>query len=187
MCRFTLMILEIQICFEYFGAGPQVDPDEFEASFEHLVFENTLQYVALPNIKVRPLPALSGSSGNSPEIAGEGRSDVIFFFDWLRKKGVKRILKVIIDDLQGTAHSDEAVEKALHGFDIEILDWRKVDLCPETICTIGKELREVYLHWSGNNAVLRAWSEPDGLNKLEHLNKVHLHVNQVCFTPDPCP
>lgn len=111
---------------------------------------------------------------------------MIFFFDWLREKGVKRILKVIVDDLEGPAHSDEAIEKVLHGFDVEILDWRKVDLCPELICKASRKMKEVYLRWSGNNAVLRAWSEPDGLKKLEDLTKIHLYIKQVSSTISPC-
>ncbi|THV44375.1 hypothetical protein BGAL_0659g00010 [Botrytis galanthina] len=87
--------------------------------------------------------------------------------------------KVIIDDSKIPAHSDEAIENALEGFDVEILDWRKVDLCPEAIWMSSRKLREVYLRWSGNNAVLRGWSEPEGLRRLEHLTKVHLHVKQV--------
>lgn len=106
---------------------------------------------------------------------------MIFFFNWLREKGVKRILKVIVDDLEQPSHSDEAIENTLRGFEVEILDWRKIDLCPEVIYKSSKKLKEVYLRWSGNNAVLRAWSEPDGLKKLEELTKVHLHVKHVRF------
>ncbi|KAF5872904.1 putative major intracellular serine [Botrytis fragariae] len=40
------------------------------------------------------------------------------------------------------------------------------------------ELKEVYLQWSENNAVLRGWSEPEGLRRLVDLTKVHLHVKQ---------
>lgn len=146
-----------------------------------------LQYVAFPSIKVHSQPASSDSSGNTPEIAVEGRSDMMFFFDWLRDKGVKRILKVTVDDREGIPHSDEAIEKVLYEFDAEIPDWQKVDLCPVTICKASKKLEEMYLHWSGNNAVLRAWSEPDGLKILEDLKKVHLYVHRVCSTADPRP
>jgi hypothetical protein len=40
----------------------------------------------------------------------------------------------------------------------------------------------VCLYWSGNNAVLRGWSEPGGLNQLKRLEKVHLHVGRVCYS-----
>lgn len=43
---------------------------------------------------------------------------MVVFFDWLRKeeRGVKRIIKVIVDDLNQPSHTDEAIEKALTGF-----------------------------------------------------------------------
>ena len=121
---------------------------------------------------------------------GRGRSDLGFIFNWLHQKGVKQILKVIVDDLEDPAHSDEAIETSLERFDVEILDWRKIDLCPETIRKACKNLREVHLRWSGNNAILRAWSEQEGLAGLEHLGKVHLHVRPVCLPvhyPGPSP
>ncbi|KAF7920648.1 hypothetical protein BELL_1448g00020 [Botrytis elliptica] len=165
------------ICFDYLGAPLKIDPEEFIESFEHVKLDTVLQYVAFPNVRVHPAPdypyALDKSTGD-----GNGRCDMMFFFQWLKDKGVKRILKVIVDDSNTPAHSDEAIEKALQGFDVEILDWRKVDLCPETIWTASRKLREVHLQWSGNNAVLRGWSESEGLRRLEDLTKVHLHVKQ---------
>lgn len=176
------MLLDIQICFDYFesGAPAQIDAQDFKESFENVVFDEVLEYVAFPSVTVLPQPRLSESPANSMKL-GRGRTDMLFFFQWLReKKSVKRILKVIVDDEREPAHSDEAIEKALKGFGVEILDWRKVDLCPQTICAVSDKLREVYLRWSGNNTVLRAWSEPDGLKKLEDLSTVHLDVRQVC-------
>lgn len=104
------------------------------------------------------------------------------FFNWLKGKGVKHILKVMVDDLKDPSHSDKALEDCLRPFEVEILDWTKVDLCPETILTACRNVRQLYLRWSGNRAVLRAWSEPDGLAKLERLEAVHLVYSeeQVC-------
>lgn len=115
---------------------------------------------------------------------GKGRSDMAFFFKFLRNKGVKRIIRVIVDDtLIEPAHSDDAIEKALEGLGVEIWDWQKFDLCTETIRTAAPDAREVSLYWSGNNAVLRGWSEPEGLKLLKNLEKVNLHVEQVCLLP----
>lgn len=38
------------------------------------------------------------------------------------------------------------------------------------------QLRTLDLRWSGNNAVLRAWSEPEGLPSLQHLRTVNIVV-----------
>lgn len=40
------------------------------------------------------------------------------------------------------------------------------------------QLRKLDLRWSGNSAVLRAWSEPQGLPSLQHLDTVNLIVPQ---------
>jgi hypothetical protein len=106
-----------------------------------------------------------------------------FFFDWLWGKSVRRIIKVIVDDLGHPPHSDEAIEKALKPFEVEILDWRRLDLDPVTLEMIGKGLREVHLHWSGRNTVLRSWSEPEGLAKTPTLEVIRIVQAKV----PPCP
>lgn len=108
---------------------------------------------------------------------------MVFLFEFLRSKGVKRVIRVIVDDKEQPAHSDEAIERALGGLDVEIWDWRKYDLCTETVVTAAPHTREVSLYWSGNNAVLRGWSEPGGLALLKDLEKVCLHVEEVRLLP----
>jgi hypothetical protein len=117
------------------------------------------------------------------------RSDQLFFLRYLRERNVRNILKLTVDD-QVHPHGDEEIEEAVrgtpsnprlsHSFDVQILDWRKIDLCPGTIATASPNVREVHLRWSGNNAVLRGWSEPHGLPKLPYLKAIHLHYIMVC-------
>lgn len=114
--------------------------------------------------------------------AGTGRKDVYYFFRWLSKtKSVENIIHLIVEDGYGISHSDEAIEESLKYFNIEILDWRKTDLDPMTlqIACRNSDLREIHLWWDGNNAVLRAWSEPDGLVKITTLQVIHLHETTV--------
>ncbi|EHK25576.1 uncharacterized protein TRIVIDRAFT_125374, partial [Trichoderma virens Gv29-8] len=85
----------------------------------------------------------------------------------LRSKQVKQILKITMDDDPDRPHSDESIENSLKDFDVKMLDWRKVDLCPELIQRACKNVMSAHLRWSGNNIALRAWSEPQGLPKLE--------------------
>lgn len=122
----------------------KIDPEEFIESFKHVKLDTVLQYVAFPNVRLNPAPDYPYALDKSTEDSN-GRCDMMFFFQWLKDKGVKRILKVIVDDSNTPAHSDEAIEKAFQGFDVEILDWRKVDLCPKTIWTSSRKLREVHL------------------------------------------
>ncbi len=115
-----------------------------------------------------------------PKQDGNGRTDLNLLFKWLKNdKGVKTVLRVIVDDLQEPSHSEEAIESALAGLGVEIWDWRKTDLSSEVICNVAPNARIVHLYWSGNNSVLRSWSEAEGLCKLANLAEVHLNVNQV--------
>ena len=127
-------------------------------------FENILQYVRIPRYKL---------SAHSGPVRGEGRSDkqragkrdFQLIFDLLWKKGVRTIIKVIVEDDDETPHSDEVIEE-LAVFNIEEWDWRKIDLCSEVIYKAAENAEKVFLYSSGNNAVLRSWSGIDGLKRL---------------------
>jgi hypothetical protein len=152
-----------------FGLKPKtkITAAEFKNDFEHLEFEEMLQYVALPQVEFN-------QESDSPGSPYTGRTDMIFLFRWLRDKGVKRIVRVIVDDLGELFHSDEAIEEALKDLEVEVLDWRRLDMCPVTISKLSPRLREVTLQWSGKNATLRAWSAVDGLALTPSLEKIHL-------------
>lgn len=72
---------------------------------------------------------------------------------------------------------------------------------PEIICGIGSQAKDIFdkndveaipknqlrkldLQWSGNTAVLRAWSEPEGLPSLPHLNEVKIIVPDGVLVSD---
>lgn len=141
--------------------------------------------MAVPQVRIEPesksQPAPQGEDHNRlREPDGKGRTDLVLLFKWLRnEKGVKTILKVIVEDLQEPAHSDEAIEDALEGAGVEDWDWRKTDLCSEVIYKVAPKARIVHLYWSGNNPTLRGWSEAEGLAKLKDLEKVILNSRQV--------
>ncbi|KAF4629159.1 hypothetical protein G7Y89_g8986 [Cudoniella acicularis] len=163
-----------KINFEFLNESTTIDPDRFRQGYSNHEYDDMLRYVTLRgDYKVDPQPWADSNDGI-------GRSDMLFFFQWLKnEKGVRRILKVTVhDDTGQIAHSDEVIQTALPDFDVEILDWCKVDLCPETIYRACRNLRWLRLKWSGNNAVLRAWSEPEGLPRLKQLRRVDLVAQQ---------
>lgn len=91
-------------------------------------------------------------------------------FNWLRDNHVKKILKVIvIDDGPELSHTDRAIEIALKGLEIEVWDWKKLDLCTEVILKTAPNVRDVSLYSSGNNAVMMGWSSTDGLGKFPNV------------------
>ncbi|TDZ31127.1 Cell wall-associated protease [Colletotrichum spinosum] len=168
---------DIQTWFDYQGAAKEVDEQAFQSTFENVTFESVLKYVAFPPVRIRKTK--SRNSSRRP-VVRRGRSDMEFFFNWLReKKGVKRILKVIVEDSVDEPHSDEAIEKALNGFGVLSLDWSKPDLDPEALYKASPGLTDVVLHWTGNNAILRAWGEPKGLRRLLQLRKIEILVDQT--------
>ena len=144
----------------------------------HLKFEDSLQYVALPKLKIELAKGSSSTHSNteatenpatppsSKEADGLGLTDLTVVFKWLKKNGVKRIIKVIVVDDGEIAHSDQAIEDCLEGIEIDVWDWKKPDICSETIHKAAKNVREVHLYCTGSNTVLRSWSSEQGLAKL---------------------
>ncbi|KAF4455939.1 hypothetical protein F53441_1806 [Fusarium austroafricanum] len=169
----------VNLCFDYSQGPSNIFEDSFTQSYDHINFDPFLRYVSFRRIELqRPAPPtkssrLANMRSQRPK-TGRGRTDLTVLFGWLERKRVERILKVVVDDLKDPPHSDKAIEDCLTKFDVEVLDWRKVDLCPETIFTACPNVRQLYLRWSGNRAVLRAWGEPEGLPRLAKLEEVHL-------------
>ncbi|KAI1325407.1 hypothetical protein F5Y16DRAFT_377936 [Xylariaceae sp. FL0255] len=164
-----------QIYFDLVGTAPHVNQAHTEAGLRHLAFEDVLQYVAIPAIDMEVV----NKPGRKKQVdyrGGRGRSDLEWLFNWLRSvKKVSIILKVIVEDLREPAHRDEAIENCLTGMGVEEWDWRKRDLSPDVLQRVAPNAHTVHLYWSGNNAILRAWSEPDGLHQLPQLELIHLH------------
>lgn len=149
------------------------------------MFDSVLQYVAVSQLRfTKPeLPARKNKSlatAAAKEASSRGRRDMEVLFKWLYdEKGVRNIIKVLVHDEEDPPHSDESIETALNRFEVEILDWRKMDLCPVTIFRSCENLREVHLRWSGNNAILRSWSEADGLVRLKKLKLIQIYQENV--------
>jgi hypothetical protein len=113
---------------------------------------------------------------NPPD--GTGCKDFVAIFKWLRDTGVKRILEIIVDDMGDHPHSDEAIEEAVKGFDVEEWNWKRHDICSQTILRAAQKVRKLHLYSSGNNAVLRSWSGEDGLKGLNYVSSLCLPACQ---------
>jgi len=102
------------------------------------------------------------------DATGSGRKDFQMIFAGLKRKGVKKIIRLVVDDDAETPHSDEVIEE-LSCFEIEEWDWRRIDLCSERIKIAAPRVRTLSLYSSGNSAVLWSWSGVDGLPGLEYV------------------
>ena len=150
-----------------------VDQHAFTEFYGNENFDHILHNVAVSRVIFK-----------QPKNKEPGRTDMEIIFKLLKEKGVRHIVKVIVFDSEAPPHSDESIERCFSGFkSIEILDWRKIDLCPQTICKACPDVVELHLWWSGNNAILVAWSAPGGLAKLPRLKEIHLHQTQVSISP----
>ncbi|KAE8356245.1 hypothetical protein BDV28DRAFT_145429 [Aspergillus coremiiformis] len=165
------------LCFSFppnlSGTPVTVKIENFKAGYNHISFDPVLLYVEFGQVKVdRP-------EGRPPKvIPGRGKDDLGIILDWLSGKNVRRIIKLAVDDMADPPHSDETIIKSLSKFNIENLQWRKIDLCPFVIREASKnwsDFQEIHLWWSGSNAVLRGWSEPEGLPALRTLKCIHLY------------
>ena len=144
-------------------------------NYSNFEFDSALQVVAIgPDVTLK----FKASEKPAPE---RGREDLAMLFKWLKQKKVKNIIKVIVVDnhKKDPCHSDEAIVKALSPFNIEILDWSKPDLCPETIKKACEGVRELHLSWSGLNGMLLAWGGRDGLANLPNLTEIYLRQTKV--------
>lgn len=206
------MASDIHISFDYDNLPRKLVWQEFvkcfgSSNYDHLTFDNVLQYVTLPRVSVGETGRRADMDREAEEESGIrqmgdfGRKDAKYFLDWLFDKGVRHIISLSVEDDGRSGekvHSDQIIQQSLERLIIEHLDWQKVDLDPETILRVGckavqqdgsytvpqsnqvstqpvsQHLRQLSLRWSGSNAVLRAWSEPEGLVLLPQLQKIKL-------------
>ncbi|QGA22293.1 hypothetical protein EYB26_010009 [Talaromyces marneffei] len=175
---------DVQLFFDYSGLPKDdADPGIFYDNFQTTQFDEVLQYVEFPVVRLKDSKLPRGetfrehrSLYNSKTI---GRRDLLFFFSWLKDKGVKHIIKVIVQD-STDCHCDEVIEKCLSPFHIDVLDSSKLDLDPEMLYNACPDVKELlHLRWGANNAILRAWGEPEGLRRLKLLNKIYLYYDQT--------
>jgi hypothetical protein len=140
-------------------------------------------------MRVVSLPAKFEVRDDQRRVRGKARWSLHVPFEWLHSNKhtpVDKIIRVVADDLNNEPHSDESIEKVLGPLKVEEFDWRKMDMCPRTLRHIGDELRVLYLYWGGNNAVLRSWSEPDGLPRLRKLQRIHVSIPKVSRRHPEC-
>ncbi|KAF3057645.1 Subtilisin [Trichoderma lentiforme] len=173
------------IALNLLNVNRKISPTEIKKSYPFLVFEDILQHVALPNLLPSSDPLhLDADIHRASTESNNMRGPIHYkeIFDWLKKKNVKRVFEVIIEDDLSTPHEDETIIETLKTFGVEIWNWRKYDISIDTISQAAPNVSTVYLYTSGNNAVLRGWSDETGLRTLQQLKKIVLHV-KGCEAP----
>ncbi|KAL4787868.1 hypothetical protein BJX76DRAFT_353902 [Aspergillus varians] len=173
----------IQLYFDYNGLPTEnADPITFYDNFKETRFDEVLQYVEFPAVHLGRTEIPRGETFQRHKALFQsktgGRKDLLFFFSWLKDKKVKHIINLVVHDAFDS-HDDDAIEACLSGIRIDGLDWSKPDLDPEMLCSACPDVKELHLTWGGNNAILRAWGEPEGLRTLKDLEQIHLYYDQT--------
>ncbi|KAF9634998.1 hypothetical protein BFW01_g5893 [Lasiodiplodia theobromae] len=170
---------ELAIDFNLAGFPQQAISHSYLARLQtHLRFERTLKYVALPRLTVTKT---NSYSRNAKPPSRKGRDDMKIIFKWLHERGVRKILKVTVIDNEFPAHKDASIVDCLKDFNVEVWDWKKVDLCSEVIAKSTSVAKEISLYSSGNQAVLKGWSAPGGFSdrgKFPELTNILLYLRE---------
>ncbi|KAK4445312.1 hypothetical protein QBC34DRAFT_413315 [Podospora aff. communis PSN243] len=156
---------------------PPITISAFTEAIGTSEFHDVLALVSLGNFR---MVGIGGKDSNPAS-----REDALVIFKWLRsEKKVRRVIRVMIKDLSTPSHNEEAIEQALSRLHVEHLDWQIADICPAVVRGVGDFVATLALYWSGNNAVLRGWSEPEGLPRLPNLNSIRLTILENFQYPD---
>ena len=93
-------------------------------------------------------------------------------FQWLKGNGVKKVIRVSVLDYGDHPHPDSSIEEDLKSLEVEIWDWKKVDLSSDVISNSSTSIREISLYFSGNPAVLMGWGSAQGFADREKFPNV---------------
>lgn len=66
-------------------------------------------------------------------------------------------MSVTVNDGEEPSHSDEAIENAMAGFEVERWDWQRPDISSRVIASSTSVVREVHVYFSGKSAILDEW------------------------------
>ncbi|KAI1129289.1 hypothetical protein F5Y10DRAFT_157680 [Nemania abortiva] len=140
------------------------------------------------------IPRENPNSMNGKEIVKKFEPDPYkVLFEWLGtgssngKNKVRKIFTIEVDDNGPEPHTNAAIREALRGklkpdgtfdrnFHVEVWNWKKFDICAETVAIAAPDAREVYLYSHGNTAVLSGWAWGSAIAKLKKLSKLFVKI-----------
>lgn len=129
-----------------------------------LKYEQTLRYVEFPplDLMVKEREALCENSHFT-----KSHREVFRILEWLWDKNVRKITKLKIPDRLLNPHDDEEMAVWVDKFEVEVLDWKVLDLCVSGLKKGTKgRIKELYLYSSGSRAAINDWFGEDGVKKL---------------------
>ena len=151
---------------------------------KHYKLDTMLRWLYIPRISVEWDNHSITARKKIDEWKCVGQTDLFLIFNWLKENvGVQKVVEVVVEDFaekDRRPHSDQIIEGCLRDLKVEIWNWKRMDISSELIYKVASEhVKVVYLYCSGINAVLRSWSDRNGLARLEHVSLILLGVEST--------
>lgn len=129
------------------------------------LYEGTIRYAEFPALDLREEDRESFSY-NKEFIAPH--TEVFEVLSWLEeKKKVKSILKLRVQDRLINPHDEQQIWKKVQFFEVELLDWKILDLSiPKFDEGVKPTIKDLHLYSSGKRAVIRHWLGNEGIQNL---------------------
>jgi hypothetical protein len=135
--------------------------------YTHFTFEPTLTRV---HLKVTPNPVDKdlGTAEEKAVFRDDVSKALVKVFKWLTgTKGVKKILKLEVDDNDEFPCSEVTIRKCLEELDdVRYLNWKRPNISAQTLLK-APNVVELWLYSTGINAVLSSWADRGGLPMLK--------------------
>jgi hypothetical protein len=99
------------------------------------------------------------------------RKEVKHVLDWLYQgRQVRKIIELKVPDSLHDPHTEETIIQSIKPFEIEKLDWKRLDLSIDCVCEAAENVEHLYLYGSGNMAVTSHWTGNEGVCRLKKVN-----------------
>jgi len=158
-----------------------------------LLYERTIKYVRFPAMDMHPDEKEVRFSDMVTTRNVEHR-EVFDVLDWLKqKKEVMSIIELKVPDRLVKPHDELKIAKYVIDFQVEILDWRFLDMGLSTFEEIEDKrnkkkksnkkddvkgrIRGLHLYSSGKRAVISHWMSPEGLPSFSNVSMKALQIS----------
>lgn len=163
-----------QVCFDLSRFASRLySVDEFVQSLKALSVEETKHHLKFEEVlRYADFPALDLDVWEKgPERCVHVHSEVFETLRWLKRKGVRKVMKLKVLDRMYNPHDEEKIGEEVEELGVLSLDWRHLDIAiscfkPKT----KKRLTELHLYSSGKMAVVDHWLSADGIKSLEKVS-----------------
>ena len=167
---------ENYLVFEYEDI---VSGEDLERMRKHYKLDTVLRCVIISSIMVKWDDRNIKQKKEVDSWKCVGGTDLYMIFAWLKERVmVKNIVEVVVEDFeeQGKkSHSDQTIEECLRDLNVEIWNWKRMNIPSDVIYNAaGENVKVVYLYCSGIKAVLQSWSDRNGLARLKNVGSIPL-------------